>query len=77
VYQVLNTQPRTYRIKDLNGEEIVGSFYAPEMQTTNQDVYRVEKVIRTRTKNGQKEAYVKWLGYPPSFISWIKHDDLL
>ena len=30
-------------ISDLNGEEIVGTFYEKELQETNQKVFRVEK----------------------------------
>ena len=33
-------------MKDLNGEEIVETFYKKEFQKTNQRVLRVEKVIR-------------------------------
>lgn len=34
VVEVLNTQPVTYRIDALDGEEIVGSFYEQELQKT-------------------------------------------
>ena len=30
---------------DLNGEEIVGMFYKKELQKTNQNEFRIEKVI--------------------------------
>ena len=36
VKQIKNTVPLTYVISDLNGEEIVGSFYEKELQKTNQ-----------------------------------------
>ena len=35
--------PWTYVISDLNGEEIVGSFYEKELQKTNQKEFRTEK----------------------------------
>ena len=31
-----NTIPRTYVVSDLNGEEIIGSFYEIELQETKQ-----------------------------------------
>lgn len=34
ITQVSNTRPVTYKIKDQNGEEIVGSFYEKELQKT-------------------------------------------
>ena len=33
-----NTVPWTYVISDLNGEEIVGSFYEKELQKSNQNL---------------------------------------
>ena len=60
-------------ISDLNGEEIIGSFYEKELQKTNQKEFRIEKVIK---KNGDK-LYVKWKGYDNRFISWIDKKDLI
>ena len=39
-------------------------------------MYRIEKVLRRRTRGGTKEIYVKWRGYPKEFNSWIKESDL-
>ena len=57
--KVKNTIPWTYVINDLNGEEIIGTFYEKELQKTNQEEFRIEKVIR---RKGDK-LYVKWKGY--------------
>ena len=35
IKKVKNTVPRTYIINDLNGEEIIGTFYERELQKTN------------------------------------------
>ena len=37
------TSPVTYKIADLNGEEINGTFYEPELQKTSQELFRIEK----------------------------------
>ena len=37
--------PWTYVIEDLNGEEIVGTFYEKELQKANQAKFRIEKII--------------------------------
>ena len=55
VKKIKNTVPWTYVISDLNGEEIVGSFYEKELQKTNQKQFRIEKVIK---RKGNK-LYVK------------------
>ena len=41
-----NTVPWTYVVNDLNGEEIVGTFHENELQKTNQEEFRIEKVIK-------------------------------
>ena len=73
VSKIKNTVPWTYVINDLNGEEIIGTFYEKELQKTNQKEFRIEKVLR---KKGDK-LYVKWKGYDNSFNSWINKKDLV
>ena len=45
IKKVKNTVPWTYVINDLNGEEITGTFYEKGLQKTNQEEFRIEKVI--------------------------------
>jgi len=73
VSKIQYTDPPTYKIKDYNNDEIQGTFYDQELQKTNQEVYRIEKVIR---KRGDK-SLVKWFGYPTSFNSWVENKDLI
>ena len=56
VKKIKSTVPWTYVISDLNGEEIIGSFYEKKLQKTNQKEFRIEKVLKTK---GNK-LYVKW-----------------
>ena len=72
IKKVKNTVPWTYVINDLNGEEIIGTFYEKELQKTNQQEFRIEKVIK---KKGDK-LYVKWKGYDSLFSSWIDQKGL-
>ena len=67
IKKIKNTIPWTYVINDLNGEEIIGTFYKKELQKTSQEEFRIEKVIR---RKGDK-LYVKWKGYDNSFNIWI------
>ena len=55
VSKIKNTVPWTYVVNDLNGEQIIGTFYEKELQGTNQQKFRIEKVIK---KKGDK-LYVK------------------
>ena len=53
--KIKNTAPWTYVISDLNGEEIIDTFYEKELQKTDQKEFRIEKVLK---KKGDK-LYVK------------------
>ena len=68
-----NTVSWTYVISDLNGEEIIGSFYEKELLKTNQKELRIEKILKTK---GNK-LYAKWKGYSNLFNSWIDKKDLV
>ena len=73
IKEIKNTVPLAYVINDLNGEEIIGTFYKKELQKIDEQEFRTEKVIR---KEGDK-LYVKWRGYDNSFNSWIDKKDLV
>ena len=73
IKEVKNTVPWTYVINDLNGEEIVGTFYEKELQETNKKEFRIEKVINRKSD----KLYVKWKGYNNSFNSWVDKKDIV
>ena len=73
ISSVQQTDPITYKVKDLNGEEIQGTFYEQELQKSHQDTFRIEKVLKTK---GDK-MYVKWKGYSNDFNSWINKSDVV
>ena len=58
IKKVKNTVPWTYVINDLNGDEIIGTFYGKELQKTNKQELRIEKV----TKKKDDKLYLKWKG---------------
>ena len=67
VTKIKSTVPWAFAISDLNGEPITGGFYEKELQKTDQQEFRIEKVIK---RKGNK-LYVKWKRYNSSFNSWI------
>ena len=69
INEIRHTNPITYKLKDLNDKEIQGSFYEPELLKADQEVFRIDKVIRRDYK--KKQALVKWKGYSNDFNSWI------
>ena len=56
ISKIKNRVPWTYVISDLNGEESVGNFHEKELQKTNQEKFKIEKVIK---RKGNK-LYIKW-----------------
>ena len=73
IKEVKNAVPWFYVISDLNSEEITGIFYEKELQKTNQEEFRIEKVMK---RKGDK-IHFKWKGYDNSFNSWIDKKDLV
>ena len=73
---VQNTTSVTYKLKDTLGEEVEGSFYKQELQKSNQEVYRVEKVIRKKKINGIEHGLVKWSGYSEKHNQRIPSNEL-
>ena len=59
IKKVKNTVPWTYVINDLNGDEIIRTFHEKELQKTNQQEFRIKKVIKRKCD----KLYVKWKGY--------------
>lgn len=78
VKQICLTVPITYKLIDLNNNDIKGCFYDSELQKTElSDVFLVDKVIRKRKKDGKTQYFVSWIGYPKEFNSWIDSEDVV
>jgi Integrase core domain/Chromo (CHRromatin Organisation MOdifier) domain len=68
------SDPPTYKLKDYADEKIEGKFYAEELQKISKtdDTFKVERVLKSRKRNGRTEFFVKWSGYPDKFNSWTE-----
>ncbi|GFW42586.1 chromo domain-containing protein [Trichonephila clavipes] len=67
VYEIVQRTPIVYRLKDLQGEEIKGTYYIYEAElqkVVDSGFYPVENVIKQRKRRGITENFVKFLGYP-------------
>ena len=69
IKEIQPTIPITYKIKDLLGEDIIGSFYQQELQRADQEIFRIENVLKKDYK--KRKMLVKWKGYPNKFNSWV------
>lgn len=78
IAEVLRNLPIVmYKIKDNEtGEMESGTWYAKELQLVDQEylntetVFKIEKILRKRTRNGVREGLVKWKYWPDKYNSW-------
>ena len=75
IKQVLATRPITYIVED-NGEEHKGKFYEQELQRVTADTFRIQKILKYKTENGERYALVRWMDYDSRFNSWVPVEDL-
>ena len=71
--EVKQNIPR-YRIVDYAREEVSGFFYEQELQKVyleGRPFFKIEKIIRQRTRRGQKEYLVKFKNWPAKYNNWI------
>lgn len=72
VSEVLETQPRTYKLKDDHGFELEGIFYYYEIEkVADKEFYLISNILKERKRGGKKEFLISWYGYDESFNSWI------
>ena len=81
IFQIVNVitthNPVKYEIKDQQNNLIKGTFYENELQKVLQPtLHQIEKVLRKKFVDGKQHYLVRWLGYPPSFDSWISSTDI-
>jgi hypothetical protein len=68
-----------YKLNDWDGEPIIGTFYALELQSVKEDPnqeYRIQDIVKKRTRQKKKEVMVKWLHWPKKYNSWILEKDM-
>ena len=79
VKSIVNSKPITYRLDDLQGEHISGTFYEQELQKIGYQedrLYVVEKILKQRRRKNKTEYFVNFKGYPEKFNEWITEDNV-
>ena len=70
--------PYLYKLRDLAGDRIKGSFYQDELVLTSlNNKYKIEILDEKNDKNKGKMYFVRYLGYPDKFSEWIKASQIL
>ena len=65
----------TYKVEEVDGTLVQGTFYEPELQRVTVDghtLWRIEKVLKRRGD----QWYVQWKGWPRKYDSLIRRQDL-
>jgi phosphoenolpyruvate synthase/pyruvate phosphate dikinase len=74
---IKQTDPVRYRVKDERGEPFHGTFYEPDLSRAylnpSETTYRIEKIYRTRVREGKKQHNVKFFDDPNRY--WIDESD--
>ncbi|MEW8089989.1 MAG: DDE-type integrase/transposase/recombinase [Candidatus Thiodiazotropha endolucinida] len=66
-----------YKLKDYSGEIVTGTFYQKQLSKAyEQEMYLIERVLKSRKKAGQKEYLVRWKGWAPKYDSWVSETDV-
>eukprot|EP00116_Pleurobrachia_bachei_P005638 sb/3465900/ len=78
VDEVRDTNPVTYRLQDSSGEILQGSFYEAEVQKVDVEnqIYTIDKVLKTRKHRGHEQFFVSFKGYPESENRWVDKSDM-
>jgi hypothetical protein len=65
-----------YKLKEANGDEVVGSFFQDELVLYNPPEFFEIDVLKTRGKGKNKEFLVHYRGWPHTYDEWKKALDM-
>jgi hypothetical protein len=66
-----------YHLKDYSGKPVKQRFQREELQKVEENLHRIEKIIKSKVSKGKKQHFVKWLNYPDTFNSWVLDKDIV
>ena len=72
--RILRDNIPVYLLADLQGQITRGFLFGPELVRISQPeekLFKVDKILKRRGKGQNREALVRWLGYPSKFDQWL------
>jgi len=78
VEKIKATNPVSYVLVDLKGENLIGSFYEQELQKVenNQRAFVIDQILKTKIKKNKKLFFVSWKDYSSENNSWVSEENL-
>lgn len=78
VDKIIAKNPVSYKLVDLKGEYLIGSFYEQELQKVDYKgkKFVVEKILKTKTVKNKKQYFVSWKDYSSDFNSWVSEENI-
>jgi len=79
VHQIYNKLIKPQYTIEIDGDILKRRYYPEELQKVKIDpntLWLIEKKLKYRYRNGQKQVLVKWKGYPAKFNQWIPADQI-
>ena len=78
VDKIIAKNPVSYNLLDLKGEELIGSFYEPELQKVDfkENLFIIDKILKTKQVKNKKEYFVSWKDYSSDYNSWVSENNL-
>ncbi len=69
-----------YKLIDLLNTPLIGQYYAAELHLAPtkvlSDFFEIEKILSTKTIDGQKWDFVKFQYYPNKYNQWVLLEDI-
>ena len=80
IVECIPRSPPVYKLQDIVGEDINGTFYSQELQKVIIDkakVFKIEKILKTKKQKGMTMCLVSWRGWPDKYDSWVPKNEIV
>ena len=78
IFKVNKRMPVTmYEIQSMeNDDKIEGGFYANELTRVRENVFKVDRVMKTEGRGKNKKYLIRWKRLSSSWDKWVNHSDI-
>lgn len=80
IYKIIQIIPHemcVYRVEDLDGDSVEGTFYQQELQkVTKPETFKIAYIVKSKRERGILKHLVRWRGYTDKSDSWVLDSDI-